>query len=118
MNQHTQRIEQNFRGQNFLAFNIQLSALFLHIMARLTGYTPGSSTMFVSDAHVYVNHIEGVTELLSREHFEQPTLGMSDHLQPLQSVDEIPGIFTKIQPEDFWLDNYQCHPAIKFPMAA
>lgn len=100
-----------------LAFNISLGALFLHIMAKLSGYKAGVMTQFIGDAHVYVNHIEGVREMLSREHFEQPDIDLSG-IPTLNSVDEIPGIFEKLDPDTVKLVNYKHHPAIRLAMAA
>lgn len=101
-----------------LAFNITLGALYLHIFAKLAGYRAGTITQFIGDAHVYINHIESVKLMLSREHYAQPTLVMGESIPTLTSVDQIPGVFTRIQPEDFRLEGYEHHPAIPMPMAA
>lgn len=100
-----------------LAFNVCLGALFLHIMAKLAGLKAGTMSHFIGDAHVYVNHIEGVQEMLRREHFAQPDIDVSG-IPTLSSIDEIEGIFAKLDPETVKLVNYQHHPAIKLSMAA
>lgn len=100
-----------------LAFNIQLSSLFLHIMARLAGYTPGTVTLFVADAHVYLNHVPGLSEMLQRQEHPLPQLGMSPRLQAL-TPDGVPGVFSQLQPADFWLEGYAHEPPIAFQMAA
>jgi thymidylate synthase len=102
----------------FLAFNVSLSALFLEIMAKLSGYKAGTFTHFIGDAHVYVNHLEQAHLMLSRDHFPQPTLKLGESIPTLTSVDDIPGIFTRMNPEDVTLEGYQSHEAIKAPMAA
>jgi thymidylate synthase len=99
-----------------LAFNISLGALFLEIMARLSGLVASGYTQFISDCHCYTSHIEGVKEMLLREHYPQPTLQISDRIKKVE-LDGIPGIFKTINPEDLWLENYQHHPQIKFKMA-
>lgn len=99
-----------------LAFNIQLSSLFLHIMARLSGFKPATMTLFVDDAHVYMNHIPGLQLMLSRAEHPLPTLGMSERLRKV-TPEEIPGVFKTLQPEDFWLENYVHEEPIKFVMA-
>lgn len=101
-----------------LAFNIAIGALMLSIMAKLTGYNCGNVTQFIGDAHIYLDHIPGVKEMLSRDHFAQPTLLLGESIPTLTSVDQIPGVFTRIEPADIQLENYQHHPAIKFAMAA
>lgn len=100
-----------------LGFNITLGALMLHIFAKLAGYTPGTMKHFIGDAHIYVNHFEGVEEMLSREHFDPPTLRLGKSIPTLTSPNQIKGVFAKIQPEDITLDGYVSHSPIYFPLA-
>lgn len=102
----------------FLAFNIPTGGLFLAIMAQLSGYTPGTLTLQVANAHIYHNHFEQVREQLSRDHFPAPCLRLGDSIPRITSVDEVNGAFTRIQAGDIQLLNYQHHPALKAPMAA
>jgi thymidylate synthase len=101
----------------FLAFNIAIAALFLEIMAKLSGYKAGSFSHFISDAHVYVTHIQAAELMLSREHKPQPRLRLGASIPTLTSVDEIPGVFVRIEPGDITLEGYESHPAIPAPMA-
>jgi thymidylate synthase len=100
-----------------LAFNVSLGALFLHIMAKLAGLTASTMSHFIGDAHVYVDHLEGVEELLSREHYAQPGIDVSC-IPTLSSTDEISGIFNRLDLGPVKLVDYKHHPAIRFPMAA
>ncbi|WP_434715782.1 thymidylate synthase [Paraburkholderia sp. A3RO-2L] len=100
-----------------LAFNVSLAALFLHVMAKLSGLTASTLSHFVGDGHIYCAHLEGVQEMLSREHYAQPGIDLSC-IPTLSSADEIPGIFKRLDLEPVKLVNYKCHPAIRFPMAA
>jgi thymidylate synthase len=102
----------------FLAFNIAIAALFLEIMSKLSGYKAGTFSHFIGDAHVYVNHVEQAELMLSREHKPQPRLKLGASIPTLTSVDEIPGVFARIQPDDVTLEGYEFHPAIQAPMAA
>lgn len=102
----------------FLAFNIAIAALFLEIMSKLSGYTAGTFSHFIGDAHIYVNHVEQAELMLSREHKPQPRLKLGASIPTLTSVDEIPGVFARIQPDDVTLEGYEFHPAIQAPMAA
>lgn len=96
-------------------FNIASSSLLLTIMANLTGFTPATFTHFMADAHIYVNHLEQVKEQLSREPFPSPILKYSG---PVYNGERFgPDIFNKIEPHHFEIVNYQCHSAIKAPMA-
>lgn len=100
-----------------IPFNIASSAMFLEIMARLSGFKAATFTHFLADAHVYVNHVDQVHEQLSREHFPAPRLVLSDAICRV-SLDQVKGAFERIQPDDIALDGYQSHAAIKAPMAA
>lgn len=102
---------------SFLAYNIPIGAMFLEIMARLSGYTAGSYTFFISDCHIYTSHIAQVKELLSRDHYPAPSLVLNDRIKPV-TLAEIPGVFSRIEPADITLEGYRCHPPIKAPMAA
>jgi thymidylate synthase len=102
----------------FLGANIVLTALFLETMARLTGYIAGTVTIQATNAHIYEDHFEQVKELLTREHFPMPRLHISDNVKQLASINEIPGVFSRIEPSDFSMIGYQSHGIIKAPMAA
>lgn len=99
-------------------FNAASFALFTHIMARLSGCTPGICTVFISDAHIYSNHTDAVKEQLQREHMPAPKLILSDRIRKIENLDEIRGVFERIEPEDISLDGYQSHPPLRAPMAA
>lgn len=87
--------------------NIASASLLLHIVAKLTGYTPAYFTHFVADAHIYVNHIDQVREQLSRKERALPDLILSDQLVDIDSI----------TPEMIRLDGYFPHDAIKAAMA-
>lgn len=109
----TQRSCDLFLG---IPFNIASTALFLSIMARLSGYTAGTITMQLTNCHIYEDHYTQVEEQLRREHFAQPTLNLSDNIKKV-SLDQVKGAFERIEPEDIVLNNYISHPAILAPMA-
>lgn len=90
-----------------IPFNIASYALLLSMVAHVTGLLPGQFHHVFGDAHIYLNHLDQVKEQLSRESFAPPTL----RLNP-----EIKSIFD-FKFEDIVLENYQCHPAIKAPIA-
>lgn len=99
-------------------FNIASTSLFLAIMARLAGYTPGTVTIQATNAHLYEDHFDQVKEILTREHFEAPWLVLADSIKCIESPDEIAGVFTRIEPDAISLAGYQSHAAIKASMAA
>lgn len=67
----TQRSADYFLG---IPFNIAESALLLHIVARLTGYTPTWLTITTNDSHIYENAIDATMEVLARDPYPLPTL--------------------------------------------
>ena len=88
-------------------FNIASYALLTMMAAQVCGLKPGTFIHALGDTHLYLNHLEQAKLQLSREPFPLPTM----RLNP--SVKSIFGF----QYEDFTLENYQSHPAIKAPIA-
>jgi thymidylate synthase len=86
-------------------FNIACYALLTILIAKETGFLPGEFAHTLIDAHIYKDHIPGLTEQLEREPLPLPTIKIAD--KPLQSL-----AF-----EDFKVQDYQYHPFIKFPVA-
>ena len=90
-----------------LVWNTANLALVTHLMAEQTGYRPGEIVWFGLDTHVYLNHIDAAELQLVREPRTFPKLQIKR--QPKSLFDY------KI--EDFSLDGYDPHPAIKASVA-
>lgn len=88
-------------------FNIASYALLTMMIAQVCGLSYGDFVHTFGDVHIYSNHMEQVKLQLSREPYPLPTM----RLNP-----EVKDIFG-FRFEDFTLENYQCHPAIKAPVA-
>ncbi len=88
-------------------FNIASYSLLTHMMAQVCGLQAGDFIHTVGDAHIYQNHMDQVKEQLSRKPFPLPSLKINK---------DITNIFDFTM-DDFELENYQHHPAIKAPMA-
>jgi thymidylate synthase len=86
-------------------FNIASYALLLMMFAQETGLVPGILTHTLGDAHIYLNHVEGLQVQLRREP------------HPLPRVLIRPKPFFELEFEDFQLVDYVHHPFIKFPVA-
>jgi len=99
-------------------FNLTEGGALLHLVARLTGYTPRWFTYFIGDAHIYENHVDMLKEQLKREPFAPPRLVISDRIPEFsKTVRYEPEWLEKVEPSDFSLEGYQHHPPLTAPMA-
>ncbi len=96
-------------------FNIASYALLLENFASWTGRTAATLTMFLADAHIYVNHIDQVKEQLTRAPLPLPRLQLGGALDP--STQSLEDLLENLLPESIQLLDYQSHAAIKAPMA-
>ena len=90
-------------------FNIASYALLLSIIAKILNLKPKRFIHSFGDAHIYKNTVEQVTEQISREPKPLPKLILPD----INSLDDL----KKTNINDYVLDNYDPHPAIKAKMA-
>jgi thymidylate synthase len=88
-------------------FNIASYALLTMMMAQVCDLEPGDFVHSFGDVHLYSNHMEQAELQLSRTPFPLPQMEINP---------EVKDIFS-FRFEDFKLLNYQCHPAIKAPVA-
>jgi len=88
-------------------FNIASYALLTMMIAQVCDLEPGEFIHTFGDAHIYNNHIEQVNLQLSRKPLPLPTMKLNPSVKNIFD-------FTF---EDFTLENYQSHPAIKAPVA-
>jgi len=88
-------------------FNIASYALLNLMVAQVCGFEPGEFVHTLGDTHLYLNHLEQARSQLERTPRRLPTM----RLNP-----EVKDIFG-FRYEDFVLEGYDPHPAIKAPVA-
>ncbi len=88
-------------------FNIASYALLTHMVAQQCDLAVGDFIWTGGDCHIYSNHHEQVELQLSRAPFAYPTL----------NIKRRPASIFEYEYEDFEVLDYQCHAAIKAPVA-
>jgi thymidylate synthase len=83
-------------------FNIASYALFLMMVAQVTGLKVGEFVHTIGDAHIYHNHFEQVQLQLSRECRALPQMKLNPAIKDID----------QFKFEDFSLENYHPHPHI------
>ena len=88
-------------------FNIASYALLTMMIAQVTDLKPGDLVHTLGDAHLYLNHLEQTRLQLSREPRALPRVKLNPAVRSIFDF----------KYEDFTLENYDPHPAIKAPVA-
>ncbi len=99
-----QRSADSFLG---VPFNIASYALLTLMIAQVCDLGPGEFIHTFGDLHLYNNHLEQARLQLSRKPYPLPVMKLNP------AIKDIFGFHF----EDFTLENYQSHPAIKAPVA-
>jgi len=88
-------------------FNIASYALLTLMVAQVSGLAPGEFVHTLGDAHLYLNHVEQAREQIGRSPRPFPRMRLNPAVADLFAF----------RYEDFTLEGYEPHPAIKAPIA-
>jgi thymidylate synthase len=88
-------------------FNIASYALLTLMVAQVCGLKAGDFVHTFGDTHLYLNHLDQAREQLRRSPRRLPVMRLNPAIKDL----------FKFRYEDFTLENYDPHPAIKAPVA-
>jgi thymidylate synthase len=88
-------------------FNIASYALLTLMVAQVTGLAAGEFILTLGDAHLYLNHLEQAREQLTRAPRPFPRMRLNPEVRDLFAF----------RYEDFTLEGYDPHPAIRAPIA-
>jgi thymidylate synthase len=88
-------------------FNIASYALLTMMIAQVCDLELGDFVHTFGDVHIYSNHMEQVNLQLGRKPFPLPTMKLNPAIKDIFDF----------RFQDFTLENYQSHPAIKAPVA-
>jgi thymidylate synthase len=88
-------------------FNIASYALLTLMVAQVCALEPGEFVHTFGDTHLYLNHLEQAREQLQREPRPLPVMRLNPEARDLFAF----------RYEDFTLERYDPHPAIRAPVA-
>ncbi|HTP61931.1 MAG TPA: thymidylate synthase [Burkholderiales bacterium] len=88
-------------------FNIASYALLTLMVAQVTGLKPAEFVLTLGDAHLYLNHLEQAREQVGRTPRPFPRMKLNPSVKDVFAFAY----------EDFTLEGYEPHPAIKAPIA-
>jgi thymidylate synthase len=108
-----QRSVDTFLG---LPFNIASYGLLLEIIAKEVNMIPDELIGNLGDVHLYSNHIEQAKLQIERTPFELPALFIESFDETNHYIGDMDDI-SEYNIEQFKLQNYKSHPAIKAPLS-
>jgi len=88
-------------------FNIASYSLLTLMVAQVTRLEPGEFVLTLGDAHLYLNHVEQARAQLQREPRPFPRMTLNGNVKDIFDF----------KYEDFALEAYNPHPAIRAPIA-
>ena len=92
-------------------FNIAMYSLLLILVAKLTGHIARVVNITFGDSHIYSIHEEACKELINRPIYQCPKLIIEKNILTIEDIENM-------KFEDFVLENYLHHDAIKVEMVS
>ncbi|HCD1116443.1 TPA: thymidylate synthase [Proteus mirabilis] len=93
-----------------LNFNQIQCFVLLALVAQITGHKPGKAFHKIVNAHIYENQLPLMRDVqLKREPLPLPKLHINPNIKTLDDIE------TWVTTDDFSVEGYQCHEAIKYP---
>jgi thymidylate synthase len=96
-----------------LPFNIASTALLTYIIAKVGGFKVKEIAISICDAHIYEEHLSQIDTQLERKPYNFPTIEIIKEIDINSSIDEKIKWIETLKFEDFKLNDYISHPAIK-----
>jgi thymidylate synthase len=91
-------------------FNIASASILTILISRSLSMIPGEIELCISDAHVYLNHLEQVKEQIARPPYTFPTMIIDKNINSWENMCDL-------KYDDFKFLNYTSHPKIVAKMA-
>jgi len=102
-----QRSVDSFLG---LPFNICSYAILNMLFAKAANLEPGDLVFSGGDTHCYLNHISQIKEQITREPYNFPKIIINKSISSIEDMENLSF-------DDFKIENYNFHPAIRADMA-
>lgn len=94
-------------------YNVAFYAALVHILCAYFDLQPGKLACFITDAHIYANHIEGAKEQISRKY----AIGINNVKLEVPHFENFADLF-EMTAKDFKITGYNPMPFIKLPQAS
>ena len=100
-----------------LPYNLASYSLLVHLLARFLKRRPGTFAHSIVDAHVYENHVQGITEQITRKPRPLPTVEITQELTSWDDLNKLYDLPTEELMRRFPLTGYKPYKSVQLPVA-